>query len=152
MPPFDHGAAMTRTVRALGWSLLLLSASAVAGPLDEAKVRDRLDAIATGNVEALMRDYDGSAVMQWIGGKFDGAYRGTTELRKLWQEFEQSQGAMKLSFGEVESYANPKGVTVLARARYVGKLDVRVQHAFVYRDDKLVMEIWQIDPRITVGN
>jgi hypothetical protein len=151
MPLFDRGVAMTRTVRALGWALLLLCASAAAGPLDEAKVRDRLEAIAAGDVDVLMRDYDGSAIMQWIGGKFDGAYRGPAELRKLWQEFAASQGAMKLSIGELESYANPKGVTVLAKARYVGKLDVRVQHAFLFRDDKLVMEIWQIDPKIAPG-
>lgn len=141
---------MRKAAVALGWSLLLVCASASAGPVDEEKVRERLATIAAGDVDALMRDYADSAVMQWIGGKFDGAYRGNAELGKLWKTFADFQGPMKLSIGEVKSFTNPSGVTVLAQARYVGKLDVRVQHAFVFRDGKVVMEIWQNDPKIAV--
>jgi ketosteroid isomerase-like protein len=141
-----------KPARALGLFLLLFSAAALGGPLDEAKIRDRLEAIAAGNTDALMSDYDQSAVMQWVGGKFDGVYRGAGELRKVWNDFYAFQGPMKLTVGEVVSHTNPNGVTVLAKARYLGKLDVRVQHVFVLRDGKVVMEDWQIDPRIQFGN
>jgi ketosteroid isomerase-like protein len=140
------------TARSLGLVLVLFSAAALAGPLDEAKVRDRLEAIAAGNTAALMRDYDQAAVMQWVGGKFDGLYRGTAELAKVWNDFCAFQGPMKLTVGEVVSHTNPNGVTVLAKARYLGKLDVRVMHVFVLRDGKIVMEDWQIDPRLQLGN
>lgn len=141
-----------KPTRALGLVLLLFSAAALAGPLDEAKIRERIEAISAGKTDALMRDYDGAAVMQWVGGKFDGVYRGTGELRKLWDDFRAFQGPMKLTVGEVVSHGNPNGVTVLAKARYLGKLDVRVQHAFVLRDGKVVLEVWQIDPRIQLGD
>ena len=42
--------------------------------------------------------------------------------------------------------ANPKGVTLTATAEYAGKTTVRVKHVLVYRDTKLVSEVWQIDP------
>jgi hypothetical protein len=43
--------------------------------------------------------------------------------------------------------ANPKGVTLSATAEYVGKtMTVRVHHVLVYRDARLVSEVWQIDP------
>jgi len=141
-----------KPIRALGLFLLLHSAVTLAGPVDEAKIRERLELIAAGGTEALMRDYDAAAVMQWVGGKFDGTYRGAGELRKLWSDFHAFQGPMKLTIGEVVSHGNPNGVTVLAKARYIGKLDVRVQHAFVLRDGKLLMEVWQIDPKIKLDN
>jgi ketosteroid isomerase-like protein len=141
-----------KPLRALGLILLLFSAAARGGPLDEAKIRERIESIAAGNTDALMRDYADAAVMQWVGGKFDGAYRGAGELRKLWDDFRAFQGPMKLTVGEVVSHTNPNGVTVLAKARYVGKLDVRVQHVFVLREGKVVMEAWQIDPRLQLGN
>lgn len=141
-----------KLTRVLGLFLLLCSAAALGGPLDEAKIRERLEAIAAGKTDALMRDYDRAAVMQWVGGKFDGVYRGTAELRKLWNDFCAFQGPMKLTVGEVVSHTNPNGATVLAKARYIGKLDVRVLHVFVLRDGKVVMEDWQIDPRLQLGN
>jgi ketosteroid isomerase-like protein len=136
---------------ALSMFLLIGSGAALGGPLDNAKIRERLEAIAAGSTDALMRDYDDAAQMQWIGGKFNGAYRGAGELRKLWGDFQAFQGPMKMTMGEVVSHGNPNGVTVLAKARYVGKLDVRVQHVFVLRDGRIMMEIWQIDPSISLG-
>jgi len=142
-----------KPMQAIGPLLMLLfSAATLAGPVDEAQIRERLETIAAGGTDALMRDYDSAAAMQWVGGKFNGTYRGAGELRKLWVDFHAFQGPMKLTIGPVVSHGDPNGVTVLAQARYIGKLDVRVQHAFVLRDGKVVMEVWQIDPRIQLGN
>ena len=141
-----------KPTRALCLFFLVFSSAALAGPVDEEMARERIQAIAAGNNDALMRDYDKAAVMQWVGGKFDGLYRGAGELHKLWNDFRDFQGPIKLTIGEVESHGNANGVTVLAKARYLGKLDVRVQHVFVLREGKVVMEVWQIDPRIKLGN
>jgi ketosteroid isomerase-like protein len=65
----------------------LPGASAVAGPLDDAKARAHLDAVAASDVEALMRDYAGDAYLEWVGGPLDGRYRGKAEIRAVWQKF-----------------------------------------------------------------
>jgi ketosteroid isomerase-like protein len=146
-----QGAAAMRTVIACLVFLLLPLGNAQAGPLDEARVKARLATIARGEVDALMADYTDDCVYQWVGGALDGVYRGKAEIRALWAKFAQNQGPMELTLGKVESNTNPKGVTVIASAQYKGKLEVKVRQVFVYRDGKLAMEIWQIDPSLNLA-
>ena len=127
----------------------LLAGPAQAGPLDEARARARIAAVAAGNVDALMADYADDCVFQWVGGALDGEYRGKAAIREVWNKFKTNQGEMTLAMGKVESNTNPKGVTVNAFADYKGKMEVKVRQVFVYRDGKLVMEIWQIDPALS---
>jgi ketosteroid isomerase-like protein len=129
------------------------SQSAFAGPLDEARAHAHLNAVAAGDLEALMRDYDDDAYMDWIGGALDGRYRGKTAIQAVWQKFIAANAGKPRSakFSKLEAHANPKGATVDASAEYGGTTPVKVWHALTYRDGTLTTEIWQIAPTIQLS-
>lgn len=132
----------------------LVSAAALAGPLEEKKADAHLKAVAAGNVEALMRDYAEDAYMDWVGGPLDGRYRGKAAIREVWQKFvAQSEGQSRPArFGRITQQANPKGVTLEAAAEYGGKTTVKVWHVLVYREGEIATEIWQIAPSLKIGD
>lgn len=119
-----------------------------AGPLDVAKAKAHLAAVASGDVEALMRDYDDNAYFDWVGGPLEGRYQGKAAIRAMWQKFVAlNDGKPRTpTFGELESYANPAGTSVEAKAIYTGNKISKVWHVLVYRDGTLVTEIWQNVP------
>jgi hypothetical protein len=121
---------------------MVLSLPVAAGKLDEAKAKAHLEAIAAGNLEAVMRDYPEDAFFEWVGGPHDGQYRGREAIRAMWKSF-FLDGLRQSKIGEMEAYSNPKGVTIETRAEYSGKRNVKVWHLFLYRDGVLVAEIWQ---------
>ena len=127
---------------------VLSASTAWAGPLDVKRAEARVQAIAAGDTDALMRDYADDAYLDWVGGPLDGRYRGKAEIRAVWQKWLMANDskARTVTVGSVEDYANPKGATVTAEAEYAGKTTVRVWHAFVYRDGVLTSEVWQIAP------
>ena len=49
----------------------------------------------------------------------------------------------------VQESGNPKGDTVTANVVFAGKTTIKVRYIMMYRDGKLVNEIWQIDPSAT---
>lgn len=150
---------MTRTRKMLGLFVAaltlscLFSYSALAGPVDEAKAQAHLNAVASGDLDALMRDYEEDAYMDWIGGALDGRYRGKTDIKAVWQKFIAANAGMPRSakFSKLDSYANPKGATLEAMAEYGGTSPVKVWHALTYRDGSLTTEIWQIAPAIQLA-
>ncbi|SHL96522.1 nuclear transport factor 2 family protein [Rhizobacter sp. OV335] len=127
---------------------LLVPRLAVAGPLDERAAEAHLKAVAAGNVDALMQAYGDDPWMDWVGGPLDGRYRGADALRQLWTKFAAANDNQPRTLQRtvITQNANPKGVTLTAVAEYAGKTTVRVRHVLVYRDTKLVSEVWQIDP------
>jgi ketosteroid isomerase-like protein len=129
------------------------SHSAFAGPLDEAKAQAHLNAVAAGDLDALMRDYEEDAYMDWIGGALDGRYRGKAAIKAVWQKFIAANDGKPrpAKFGKLEAYANTKGASVEAKAEYGGKTPVKVWHALTYRDGSLATEIWQIAPAIQLA-
>lgn len=132
----------------------LISAAALAGPLEEKKAEAHLKAVAAGDVESLMRDYAEDAYLDWVGGPLDGRYRGKAAIREVWQKFvAQSSGQPRPArFGRISQQANPKGVTLEAVAEYAGKATVKVWHLLVYREGELATEIWQIAPALKVSD
>ena len=66
---------------------LYLSAPAQAGPIDEAKAKAHLDAVAAGDLEGLMRDYADDAYLDWVGGPLEGRYRGKAQIRAVWEKW-----------------------------------------------------------------
>jgi ketosteroid isomerase-like protein len=130
-----------------------MSQGASAGPLDEAKARAHLDAVAAGDVPALMRDYSDDAVMEWVGGPLDGRYQGKAAIESVWQKFRAAnEGKPRPTrFSKLEAYANSRGTSVEAKAEYGGAAPVKVMHVLTYRDGELVAELWQIAPAIQVG-
>ena len=132
---------------------LLCMQSALAGPLDEAKAKAHLDAVAAGDLDALMRDYPEDAYMDWVGGPLDGRYHGRAAIKAVWQKFIAANGGKPrpAKFGHVEGYAHPKGTSVEAKAEYGGVPAVKVWHILTYRDNGLTTEIWQITPAMQVS-
>ncbi|PKM46414.1 MAG: hypothetical protein CVV05_01680 [Gammaproteobacteria bacterium HGW-Gammaproteobacteria-1] len=132
--------------------LLATTAPALAGPLDEARAKTHLNAIADSDLEVLMRDYADDAYMDWVGGPLDGRYTGKAAIRALWEKFIAANDGKPrpVKVGEFEDYANSTGVSIVAEAEYGGMKPVKVWHLFVYRDGVLTTEIWQVAPSMQV--
>lgn len=132
----------------------VMSAVALAGPLDEKKADAHLKAIAAGNVETLMADYAEDAYMDWVGGPLDGRYHGKTEIREVWQKFVAANDGQPrpARVRKLSGYGNPKGVSLESEAEYGGKTPLKAWHVLVYRDGMLTTEIWQIAPAIKVAD
>jgi hypothetical protein len=126
---------------------MVLSVPAFAGKLDEAKAKAHVEAIAAGDLEAVMRDYPRDAFMEWVGGPLDGQYRGSEAIRAVWKKFFAANDGKPrpAKFGGIEAHSNPKGVSLETTVEYGGKLPMKVWHLFVYRDGVLVEDIWQIE-------
>jgi ketosteroid isomerase-like protein len=120
----------------------LAAVPALAGPLDDAKARAHLDAVAAGNLDALMQDYAEDAYLEWVGGPLDGRYRGKAEIRAVWTKFIAANAGKP----RPANFANPKGATVQQRGDYAGQVPVKVSHSLTYRDGSLTTEVWQIAP------
>lgn len=127
----------------------LLAGAVHAAPADDA--RGHFQAIAAGDVDAVMRAYAEGAQLQWVGGPLDGSYSGGDAIRGVWAKFAGSQGPLKLQVGAIEESANPKGSTVSANVLFEGKARVPVRYILTFRDGRIVSEIWQIDPKLSVA-
>lgn len=136
----------------LALPLVVLSLSASAGPLDEAKAKAHLDAVAAGDIGTLMHDYAEDAYMDWIGGPLDGRYRGKVAIRTVWEKFIAANDGKPrpVKRSEIEAYANPKGVSLETSAEYGGKTPIKAWHVLVYRDGEMTTEIWQVAPSLKV--
>lgn len=132
---------------ALVAALATLSATAFAGATDDAKAH--FNAIGAGDVDAVMSQYAADAAFQWIGGPLNGAYAGSDKIKDVWSKFAKN-GPYEVTIGALEESANDKGATVTASVQFKGKAAVKVRYVLVYRDGKLVNEVWQIDPKLAV--
>jgi ketosteroid isomerase-like protein len=128
----------------------LLGAGAQAGPLDDARARVHLDAVAAGDLEALMRDYADDAYFEWVGGPLDGRYRGKAAIRAVWEKWIAANAGKPRTakFGKLSAFANPRGASVESRADYAGAIPVKVWHVLTFRDGELTTEVWQIAPAL----
>jgi ketosteroid isomerase-like protein len=140
----------------IGKTLLMLSLAGVAsaaqaGPATD-QARLHFQAIASGDVDQLLRGYDSNASLQWVGGPLDGVYAGGERLREVWSKFAKAQGKLDLAVNNVVEGANPKGATVTANVEFQGKSAIKVRYVLTYRDGKIVNEVWQIDPNLGASN
>jgi len=127
-------------------AMLLPLSAAIAGPTDDANAHFK--AVAAGDVEQIMHGYADTATFQWVGGPLDGAYAGTDKIKEVWSKFAKGNAPLEVSVGKVEESANAKGATVTANVEFKGKTTIKVRYVLVYRDGKLVNEVWQIDPKL----
>lgn len=131
---------------------LLLLAGCAAGQAAASSATDKatahFNAIGAGAVEAVTAGYTDASVFQWVGGPLDGAYRGKAAIAELWKKFTAAQGKLTVEISNITENANPKGATVTADVRFVGKNTVPVRYVLTYRGEELVAEIWQIDPQL----
>jgi len=131
-------------------TLALASVTAFAAqPTADAKLH--FQAIASGDVATLMHSYADNAQFNWVGGPLDGTYTGADAIRGVWETFTKAQGPLKVSVDKVEETANPKGASVTANVVFEGKQPIKVRYVLTYRDDRIVSETWQIDPKLAVS-
>jgi len=130
-------------------ALFSLSATAFAGPSDDANAHFK--AIAAGNIEQIMQGYAGNASLQWVGGPLDGAYAGSDKIRETWEKFAKANAPLEVAVAKLEESTNPKGSTVTANVEFKGKSAIKVRYVLIYREGKLVNEVWQIDPKLALG-
>lgn len=141
---------MKRASAFVAVGLMLAGASAEASP-GEDLARARVAAIAAGNVGAITAQYAQGATLHWVGGPLDGTYTGG-QLSEVWSKFGAANGSLQAAISGVAESANPKGSTVAANVVFSGKSTVKVRYVLVYREGKLVDEIWQIDPNLPAAH
>jgi len=140
---------MKRIALAASLALSLISAAhAGQASLD---ATTHFQAIASGDVQVVMRGYKDSAQLQWLGGPLDGNYAGAAPIRDVWEKFTKSQGTLKLTVDKLEESTNTNGSTVTANVLFEGKGPIKVRYVLVYRDNMIVSETWQIDPKLMVA-
>lgn len=122
--------------------------AALAGPAEEL-ARSRLNAIAGGDLATVTAAYGPAATLHWVGGPLDGTYSQPDKIKEVWSKFFAAQGAQKATIAATNEAANPKGGTVTADVTFAGKNTVKVRYVLLYRDGKLVDEIWQVNPAAT---
>lgn len=135
---------------AVAATLLSLTGAADAAPADDA--RTHFQAIASGDLQVVMRAYADQAQFHWVGGPLDGTYATTDAIRGVWTKFTQGQGPLKLTVGSIEESINPKGATVSANVLFEGKAPIKVRYVLTFREGRIVSETWQIDPKLAVAS
>ncbi|MBI3453117.1 MAG: nuclear transport factor 2 family protein [Rhodospirillales bacterium] len=129
---------------------LFFALPAHAGPAAD-KASARFAAIGAGDLATVSGEYADNATLHWVGGPLDGTYTGAADLKALWAKFSGAQGRLEVSVSNVQESANPKGTTVSANVQFKGQNTIKVRYVLLYRDGKLVNEIWQVDPNLTVA-
>ncbi|MGA0561004.1 nuclear transport factor 2 family protein [Ancylobacter sp. VNQ12] len=135
----------------LAAAFLLVAASGsatLAGPAEDL-ARSRINAIAGGDLATVTAAYSPAATLHWVGGPLDGTYSQPDKIKEVWSKFFTAQGAQKANIATATEAANPKGGTVTIDATFAGKNTVKVRYVLLYRDGKLVDEIWQVNPAAT---
>lgn len=140
---------MHRVSLCLGAVALVVSSFAVAAPADDAK--QHIQAVAAGNVDAIMATYGDKAHLEWVGGPLNGAYSGSEAIRSVWTKFAKANAPLEANVAMIEESANPAGATVSANVELKGKNTIKVRYILTYREGKLVSETWQIDPKLTTA-
>lgn len=129
--------------------LALASTPALATPAGQAQAHFR--AIAAGRVHQIMQQYAHGATFQWIGGPLNGFYSGRDSIGRVWSKFSKAVAPDSYRAWNVHTAVNPDGTTVTADVEFQGRKNIKVRYVLVYRENKLVNEIWQIDPGLRVG-
>ncbi|QIB33169.1 nuclear transport factor 2 family protein [Ancylobacter pratisalsi] len=136
------------TLAAILISAAASGSAALAGTAEDL-ARSRIAAIASGDMAVVSAAYGPAAALHWVGGPLDGTYSEQAKIKEVWSKFFAAQGAQKATIAAAVEAANPKGGTVTADITFAGKNTVKVRYVLLYRDDKLVDEIWQVNPAAT---
>lgn len=127
-----------------------LAASPAFAAMNAPDAQMHFKAIGDGNVTSLMNQYAPGATLLWVGGPLDGTYSGTKSIQTLWQKFAKANGKMSEKVKNIVIATDPKGMTVTANVVFMGKTKIPVRYVLTYRDRKIVDEIWQVAPNITM--
>lgn len=133
------------TLYAVMTSLALASPALAASPADLA--RQHIDAVAAGDVAKITSQYTAQSWLNWVGGPLNGTYIGSSQIAGVWNKFAK-QAPLKAAIHDMKESGNPAGTTVTADVVFQGKATIKVRYVMLFRDDKLIDEIWQIDPKL----
>lgn len=104
-------------------------------------------AIADANPTAIMKTYGPRPVVEWVGGKLNGTYVGQDAITDMWRDFAKGVGRTTLKVSDIRVNTAPKdGMTVTADVVFKGKATIPVRYVLVYRNRKIVDEVWQVAP------
>jgi hypothetical protein len=120
--------------------------SAVAAPA-ASDAQTHFQAIAAGDVAAVMHGYADAAHFVWVGGPLDRTYTGVDAIPPSLGKIHQVSGHHEGRGGQGRA-SNPKGSSVTANVTFQGKQPIKVRYVLTYRDNKIVSETWQIDPKL----
>lgn len=129
-------------------AMVLAASHAFAGPAADL-AQARIAAIAAGDLARITQAYGESSVLHWVGGPLDGTYTGA-QLAEVWTRFGRANGQLRATVANVTESVNPRGATVVANVQFAGQSTIKVRYVLVYREGRLVNEIWQIDPNLAV--
>jgi ketosteroid isomerase-like protein len=108
------------------------------------------NAIASGDLQILQRQYADTVVFEWVGGPLDGTYVGAAKVAELWGKFTKGNPNLQVKVADLQESANPKGTTVTANVLFSGKNMIKVRYVLTFRDGKITSETWQIDPKLAL--
>lgn len=126
-------------------ALAATSGAAFAGPAAD-QANAHFAAIGAADVAKITADYADKATFQWIGGPLDGVYADRDAIKGVWTKFTTGQGKLEVDVKGLEEAVNPMGATVTANVVFKGKGPIPVRYVLVYRDGKVISEVWQINP------
>ncbi len=147
MPQTFHTTASRLCAALFAAAIALGAPLAHAGSAADA-AKAHIDAIAQGNEAAINAAYATDAVLEWVGGPLDGRYTTSTSIAGVWSKFGKANPNLKAHVSKLTEAANPKGATVTADVIFEGKGKIPVRYVLTYRDQRLVEEIWQVDPAL----
>jgi ketosteroid isomerase-like protein len=111
----------------------------------------RILALGAGDVADLTAVYGDHAALLWVGGPLDGRYQDVAAIAGIWQKFAKAQGPSHSRIVDLTEATNPQGSTVTANlvltADHAGGKTLKVHYVTVWRGDRLVDEIWQLNPQ-----
>lgn len=139
------------SMRTLVPAMLLALTSGAALAASGAPAEQHFRAIASADVGHIMQQYADGATLQWVGGPLDGTYTGKEQIQSVWSKFAKAVAPTKFKVAYQLTAADPKGETVTANVEFEGHKTIKVRYVLVYRQGKLVDEIWQIDPKLHIG-
>lgn len=138
---------MTARLIAAATALSLAALPALAG-MQAPDAQMHFKAIASASVPDIMSQYVPGATLHWVGGPLDGTYSGTDAIKAVWSKFAKAMGKETETASNITVAGDAAGMTVTADVNFKGRKAVDVRYVLVYRGNRIVDEIWQIDSKM----
>jgi hypothetical protein len=129
----------------LAASLLLVGANTASAGTDAVRAEAFFNAISGGNAETVTSFYADKAEFHWVGGPLAGIYKGKGQIKAVWERFGQAAGKLDYKTLAVSESQNGPISTVTARVKFIGPKEVPVKFVLMFKDGKIVNQIWQVD-------
>jgi hypothetical protein len=126
-------------------SVLFVGANAASAGTDAVRAEAFFNAISGGNPETVSSFYADKAEFHWVGGPLAGIYKGKAQIKGVWEKFGSAAGQLTYKTLELSESNNGPVSTVTARVNFIGPKEVPVKFILMFKDGKIVNQIWQVD-------